>query len=102
MRRILVERARARARLKRGGGGAPVSLEDAEAPGNAPPIDVLALDEALTKLAKDDPRKARLVELRYFAGLSLEETAVLLERSVSTVKADWDFARAWLRREMSR
>ena len=102
MRRILVERARARARLKRGGGGAPVALEDAEAPGNASPIDVLALDEALTKLAKEDPRKARLVELRYFAGLSLEETAALLERSISTVKADWDFARAWLRREMSR
>lgn len=101
MRRILVDRARARARIKRGGGNLRVELGDVADPAEEAGVDVLALDEALTRLAEEDPRKARVVELRYFAGLSLEEVAALTGTSITTVKTDWNFARAWLRRAMS-
>lgn len=101
MRRILVDRARARARLKRGGGVLRVDIGDVPNPSEEAGVDVLALDEALTRLAEEDPRKARVVELRYFAGLSLQEVAALTDTSLSTVKTDWNFARAWLRRAMS-
>lgn len=101
MRRILVDRARARARIKRGGGNLRVELGDVADPARDSGVDVLALDEALTRLAEEDPRKARVVQLRYFAGLSLDEVAALTGTSVTTVKTDWNFARAWLRRAMS-
>lgn len=102
MRRILVDRARARARVKRGGGNLRVELGDLADASEDAGVDVLALDEALTRLAAEDPRKARVVELRYFAGLSVAEVAAITATSITTVKSDWNFARAWLRREMSR
>ena len=104
IRRILVDHARSRNRLKRGGPEAErVSLEDADVPAKAESaIDLLALDEALTCLARVDQIKAKVVELRYFAGLSLEETARALEVSLPTVSRYWEFARVWLHREMSR
>lgn len=102
MRRILVERARHRGRLKRGGGRARVELGD-QAIGSEPPAtDLLALDDALEKLEARDKRKADVVMLRYFAGLSIEETAAALGVSPATVKNEWSFARAWLHREMER
>jgi RNA polymerase sigma factor (TIGR02999 family) len=102
MRHILVDYARAKHREKRGGGAVQVSLSHAahvpvEAPG-----DLVALDEALRTLESIAPRQARVVELRFFAGLSLEETAGVLEVSVATVRQDWSLARAWLYRELSR
>ncbi len=104
MRRILVEHARARHAGKRGGHAPRVSLDDVAvaAPSALDPVDLEALDAALTRLASFDGRQARVVELRYFAGLSVEETADVLESSPRTVKRDWHMARAWLRREMSR
>ena len=102
MRRLLVERARARDAAKRGGGRVQVTLDD-RLLGAAPqddPTDVVALDRALTKLAGLDPQQARLVELRYFGGLSVEETAEALGTSPATVKRHWTIARAWLRREL--
>jgi RNA polymerase sigma factor (TIGR02999 family) len=103
MRRILVERARSRGRLKRGGGQAKAALEmdslTAQDSG-AESLDLLALDDALMKLEQSDGRKAQVVTLRYFAGLSVEETAEALAISPATVKADWAFAKAWLHREM--
>jgi RNA polymerase sigma factor (TIGR02999 family) len=100
MRRILIDRARARLADKRGGGLRPITLQDvhAEVPEN--PADVLALDEALERLAEFDPFEAQLVELRYFAGLTIEETAVALKVSPATVKREWTLARAWLKREL--
>lgn len=104
MRRILVEHARARRAAKRGGGVSPVPLTEVAAPAPEPDrgVDVEALDQALTRLAAVDARQARVVELRYFAGFSLEETADLVGVSTRTVKRDWQMASAWLRREMSR
>jgi RNA polymerase sigma factor (TIGR02999 family) len=102
MRRILVERARSKSRIKRGGDRERVSLGEVATLEGEPDVDVLALDEALTRLASTDPRKAQVVNLRHFAGLTLEETAAALEVSLATVKADWSFARAWLHRELSR
>jgi RNA polymerase sigma factor (TIGR02999 family) len=110
MRQILVERARARGALKRGGGQPRVTLVDdviggmgAAARNDGPaPIDLLALDQALTRLAELDPRQARIVELRYFGGLSLEETADALDVAPATVKRDWNVARAFLARELGR
>lgn len=96
MRRILVERARRRRRLKRGGGRRRLSLDGVDPAGAAPSLDLLALDEALTHLAEEDPHKARLVELRYFAGLSLEEAAGCLGVSRATASRAWTYARAWL------
>jgi RNA polymerase sigma factor (TIGR02999 family) len=104
MRRILVERARHRRRHKHGGGRERVDLDDAltvAAPEGAGRTDLLALDEALAKLEQLDPRKAKVVELRYFAGLGVEETAAALDISAATAKNDWTFARAWLHRELS-
>ena len=102
MRRILVDHARARLTAKRGGGAAPVSLAAAEpaTPEGTDEADLLALHEALEKLAVLDPDQARLVELRYFGGLTIEETAEALAVSPATVKREWALARAWLRREL--
>lgn len=102
MRRILVERARRRARLRHGGGRARVALEDAD-PSARPEIDpeeLLSLDQALTELEGVSPRRARVVMLRYFTGLTIEETASALGLAPSTVKEDWIAARAWLRRRI--
>jgi RNA polymerase sigma factor (TIGR02999 family) len=101
MRRILVENARRKRRLKRGGELARVDLEDAALACRMPPADLLALDEALAKLAVEDPAKARLVELRFFAGLSLEEASKVLGVSTVTAKRYWRYARAWLHREVA-
>ena len=103
MRRILVDHARARLADKRGGGKHALSLGDVDrhqAADDDPGVDVLALHEALEKLATFDPQQTRLVELRYFSGLSIEETAEALGISASTVKREWAIARAWLRREI--
>lgn len=100
MRRILVNHARAHAAGKRGGVGAErvsLTLADAE---REPPIDMLALHDALTRLAEHDERKARVVELKFFGGLTTEEIARVLDISVPTVERDWSFARAWLFQQM--
>jgi RNA polymerase sigma factor (TIGR02999 family) len=96
MRRILVERARHYQRMKHGGGGKHLESNE-ELPGADPELtDVIAIHEALTQLEATDPRKAQVVTLRYFAGLSVEETAGALNVSPATVKNEWMFARAWL------
>jgi RNA polymerase sigma factor (TIGR02999 family) len=100
MRSILVDHARARGAAKRGGGADPLTLEDVEAVAGGE-VRVLDLDEALSRLAELDPRKGSLVELRYFGGLSIEETAEVLGLSPATVKREWRTARAWLRRELA-
>ena len=102
MRRILVERARARHALKRGGVAPKVTLDEALAGDHAgaQSVDVMALDQALERLEAIDPERARIVELRYFGGLSVEETAAELEISPATVKRHWSVARAWLAREL--
>jgi RNA polymerase sigma-70 factor (ECF subfamily) len=100
MRRILVEHARRR-NLKRGGAMRHVSLEQAPEVGSARTKDLIALDESLEELARIDLRKARVVELRYFGGLSVEETAEALSISAVTVMRDWSSAKAWLYREMT-
>jgi RNA polymerase sigma factor (TIGR02999 family) len=100
MRQILVDHARARLAQKRGGGATVVSLAGAETPAPAPRVDMLALHEALERLAALDPDQARIVELRYFGGLTVEETAQVLSISPATVKRDWASARAWLLREL--
>lgn len=99
MRRILVEHARAQARGKRGGGAAMTSIS-ASLPAPEPEVDVIALDEALERLATFDAQQARVVELRYFAGMTIDETAEALEVSAGTVKREWSVARAWLYREL--
>ncbi len=103
MRRILVERARHNNRLRHGGGRDRVALDDGLASPTlgADGTDLVALDDALKKLERYDARKAKVVSLRYFAGLSVEETAEVLWLSTATVKNDWAFARAWLHRELS-
>ena len=101
MRRILIDMARSRRSHKRGSGSFMVSLEEApEVPADSRQ-DVLAIDEALNKLAKVDLRKSQVVELRFFGGLSVEETATLLKVSPETVARDWRLAKAWLLREVS-
>jgi len=100
MRRILVEHARGRHRLKRGGGRQRVPWDENLLPMEVASVDVLDLDEALTCLEAYDPRKCRIVMLRYFAGLTIDETAQALDISVATVKSDWTYARAWLHREL--
>lgn len=102
MRRILVERARARDAAKRGGSRMRITLTDAAAVAADPSVDLLMLDQALIRLAALDPEQARIVELRFFAGLSIEETAEALGISPATVKRNWCMSRAWLRIEMSR
>jgi RNA polymerase sigma factor (TIGR02999 family) len=101
MRRIVIDRARRRKRLKRGGGLDRVDLELADLATDAVPDEVLALDEALTALAEKHPDKARLVNLRYFAGLTIEEAARAMGISTSTADRHWAYARAWLYRHMS-
>lgn len=105
MRRILVERARSHARLKRGGDRERVNLSEVAevTPAGSGPdtADVLALDEALAKLERTNPRRAQVVMLRYFAGLSIEETAQAMDLSPATIKNEWTIARAWLHREMT-
>jgi RNA polymerase sigma-70 factor, ECF subfamily len=100
MRQILIERARARDALKRGGGGARVTLDEGLLPGATPSLDLVALDEALERLAAMDPLQARIVELRFFGGLTVEEAADALNISPATVKRHWSVARAWLAREL--
>jgi RNA polymerase sigma factor (TIGR02999 family) len=100
MRRILVDAARARGYQKRGGGAPMLSLDEALIVPTEPGADLIALDDALTALAAIDPRKGQVVEMRFFAGLSLEETAEALHVSRDTVKRDWKMAKLWLLREM--
>ncbi len=103
MRRILVDHARAKHRRKRGGDNIKLSLEDATlVAAKEKGVDLIALDEALNKLAEFDAQQARVVELRYFSGLSLEETAEALHVSRATVARDWEAARAWLHRELTK
>jgi RNA polymerase sigma factor (TIGR02999 family) len=102
MRRILVDVARARRQLKRGGDAAQVSLDEAVTVSSEPPADLIALDDALTALAAFDARKSKVVELRFFGGLTVEETAEVLQISVMTVNRDWGLAKAWLLRELDR
>jgi len=102
MRQILIERARARGALKRGGVQARVTLDEGLLAGGSPGgIDLVALDEALQRLEAIDPEQARLVELRFFGGLTIEETAEAMNISAATVKRHWTVARAWLARELS-
>ncbi len=101
MRRILVENARRRARLKHGGGLQRVSLDNLDLALDDPPEELLALDEAMDKLAKKDPHKAQLVKLRYFAGLSAEEAAKAMGISKATADRHWAYARAWLYRQIT-
>ena len=102
MRDILVEAARRKASLKRGGGRRRVDMDVGEQPVEGPrPDDMLALDAALEKLESEDPRKGQIVHLRFFAGLEIAEIAELLEISEATVKREWRYVRAWLRRELS-
>jgi RNA polymerase sigma factor (TIGR02999 family) len=101
MRRILVENARRRGRLKRGGELQRVDLDKLELTVNDPPDELIALDEALTRLAEKHPAKAQLVNLRYFGGLTHEEAAQALGMSTTTADRHWTYARAWLYREMA-
>ncbi|MBI4903673.1 MAG: sigma-70 family RNA polymerase sigma factor [Acidobacteria bacterium] len=101
MRRILVDTARSRQKLKRGGAAAVVPLEEAAIVAAGRPIDLIALDLALSKLTEFDERKGTVVELRYFGGLSVDETAEVLAVSPITVMRDWDLAKVWLLRELS-
>jgi RNA polymerase sigma factor (TIGR02999 family) len=100
MRRILVDHARRRDAEKRGGSQVLLTLDDTFAAAEQPDVDLLAIDEALNKLAMIDEQQARVVELRFFSGLTVEETAAALDVSPKTVKRDWSVARAWLRREI--
>ena len=104
MRRILVDHARARLAAKRGGSALTVTLSDAARATVPFPekeiCDVIAIDEALDRLARQDPEQVRIVELRFFAGLSVEETAEIIGRSPRTVKREWRLAKAWLFREL--
>lgn len=101
IRRILVDHARHRLRAKRGGGGLLVTLDEALPAPQAGGVEVLALDEALESLSKIDERKCRVVELRFFGGLSVEESAEVLQVSPETIMRDWKMAKAWLYREMT-
>ena len=106
MRRILVDHARRRRAQKRGDGVRPLALDDSDGPASASNddagVDLLVLNDALERLGELDERQARIVELRYFAGLSIEDTAEALRISPATVKREWAVARAWLRRELAR
>jgi len=101
MRRILVDHARTKKRAKRGGSAVKVSLADATIPVKEQDLDVVALDEALNRLAEIDEQQSRVVELRFFSGLTVEETAEVMGISPATVKRDWSMAKAWLHRELS-
>ena len=101
MRRILVDRARSQGSVKRGGRIQLVGLEQADTAPEKQAADLIALDEALTELAAIDQRKAKIVEMRYFGGMSVEETAEALDVSAVTVMRDWSTAKAWLLRALS-
>jgi RNA polymerase sigma factor (TIGR02999 family) len=101
MRRVLVDLARARQADKRGGDAVRITFDEMLIPGNTADASVLKLEDALEALAAKDERKSRVVELRFFGGLSVEETAEALQVSTKTVGRDWDFARAWLQRQMT-
>jgi RNA polymerase sigma-70 factor, ECF subfamily len=102
MRRILVDHARSKGSDKRGGGAATITFDDALVVSNDPGCDLVALDDALETLATVDERKSRMIELRFFGGLTVEETASVLQVSPDTVKRDWRLAKAWLLRELRR
>jgi RNA polymerase sigma factor (TIGR02999 family) len=102
MRSILVDYARSRQYEKRGGGAPRVPLDEALTVSAERAAEVVALDDALNELARIDPRKSRVVELRYFGGLSVEETAQVLNVSAVTVMRDWSMAKSWLHRELSK
>jgi RNA polymerase sigma factor (TIGR02999 family) len=102
MRHILVDHARARQRDKRGGGQVSVALDEALKLSHPSEPGLVELDEALSMLARQDARKSRIVELRYFGGLSIEETAEVLGISPTTVRREWTLAKAWLRRELDK
>jgi RNA polymerase sigma factor (TIGR02999 family) len=102
IRRILVDHARARIAAKRGGNNIKLSLDEAMTPTDEKDLDLLALNDALDALARADGQQSRIVELRYFAGLTIEETADVLQISTATVKRDWVMAKTFLKREMLR
>jgi RNA polymerase sigma factor (TIGR02999 family) len=102
MRRVLVDCARSRDRVKRGGEAIQVSIVEAANVPAPQAADVLALDDVLKELENIDPRKSRIIEMRFFGGLSMEETAEALNVSIATVRRDWSLARAWLFRELKR
>jgi RNA polymerase sigma factor (TIGR02999 family) len=102
MRQILVNHAKRKQCLKRGGGRASLTIDVVEPQVAQRAIDLVALDEALSTLAEIDPRQARIVELRFFAGLSVEETARVMDVSLRTVRRDWTMARLWLRAEIDK
>jgi len=101
MRRILIERARSRRSAKRGSGAKQISLDEAADVSDERAADLVALDEALTNLATIDPRKCQIVELRYFGGLTTEETAEVVGVSTPTIERDWRTAKIWLHREIN-
>jgi RNA polymerase sigma-70 factor (ECF subfamily) len=101
MRRILVDWARSRQALKRGGGVCVLEIDQELVGENQPGTDLVAVDDALQALALVDPRQGQVVELRFFGGLNMRETAVVLNVSVETVQRDWKFAKSWLRRELA-
>jgi RNA polymerase sigma factor (TIGR02999 family) len=100
MRRILVEQARRKQQIGRGGDGQRVPLDAANVSAEAPSEDVLALDESLTRLEEHDPEAARLVKLRYFAGMTMQQAAEALGMSLRTAERNWTYARTWLHRDM--
>jgi len=102
IRRILVDHARAKRTHKRGDGAVPLALDEARGAQASRDLDLAALDDALAALAEIDSRQSRIVELRFFAGLSLDETAEVIGVSPATIKRDWTIARAWLKRELTR
>jgi|SRR5580658_4279134 RNA polymerase sigma-70 factor (ECF subfamily) len=102
MRRILVDSARARQSGKRGGPLPPISLDAAPELGSSKDRELVALDDAMNELARMDPRKVSVIDLRFFGGLSVEETAEVVKISPQSVMRDWKLAKAWLQREMGR
>jgi RNA polymerase sigma-70 factor, ECF subfamily len=100
MRHILVDHARAHIAGKRGAGAVQVTLDERQVASNGNQVDILAVDEALTRLAEFDPRQARVLELHFFAGLSFDEIASELHISARTIKHDWTMARAWLQQQL--
>ena len=102
MRRILVDSARSRKAVKRGSGFQPLALKSNFAPAQRPRDDLVEIDDALTALARIDPRRARVVECRFFGGLSVQQTGEALRISSETVMRDWKLAKSWLRRELTR
>lgn len=102
MRQILVEYARSRNAGKRGGAVVKLAIDNVQEPALTPDLDIVALDDALNDLARIDPQQGRVVELRFFSGLSIEDTAEVMGISESTVKRDWNTARAWLYRALDR